>query len=338
LLHEGAYCKNSFANALRSAQGIVAITAGIPQLMDDALQFSPYQNNQINSFASLLKPKGYYSAFFHGSKPGSMMFDKYAGLAMYDLFEDKTAYPNPADDDGNWGIYDVPYFQYVVKKMNEMPQPFHTFTFSLTSHYPYVAEPWFEKKYPNMEAYQRCVLYSDYALRKFFESASKQKWFENTIFVISADHTGPFPRPQYQTRLGRFRVPILFYSTNPIVQKTLNQKLENTTLQQIDILPSVMGLLHFDQNFKTFGKNIFDKKNDNTLTVNYIDGIYQVISPEFNLLFDGQKTIGMYEYQKDIYLMNDVSEKFSTEKKRLEDYVKAIIQVHHNAMIDNKIK
>jgi phosphoglycerol transferase MdoB-like AlkP superfamily enzyme len=338
LLHEGTYCEQSFANATRSAQGIVAITAGIPQLMDDALQFSPYQNNQINSFASLLKEKNYYSAFFHASKPGSMMFDKYAGLAAYDHFEDKTAYPNPADDDGNWGIFDVPYFQYVVKKMNEMPQPFHTFTFSLTSHYPFVAERWFEEKYPNLEPYQRSVLYSDYALRKFFETASQQKWFENTIFVISADHTGPFPSPKYQTRLGKFRIPILFYSANPSLQKELKQKLENVTLQQIDILPSVMSLLHYDQPFKTFGKNIFQKEKDNSFSINYLDGIFQVISPKYNLVFDGEKTIGMYDYQKDIFLTKDLSKDFPDLKKEMEDYLKAAIQVHHQEMIDNRLK
>ncbi len=341
LIGESLYSKNSFANACRSAQGIVAITAGIPQMMDDALQFSPYQNNKINSLASLLKEKGYYTAFFHASKPGSMMFDKYAGLAAYQHFEDKTSYPNPADDDQNWGIFDRPYFQYVVEKMNKMPQPFHTFTFSLTSHYPYISEKYFEEKYPDIEPYKRCVMYSDDALRQFFATASKQSWFENTLFVISADHTGGNPRPQYQTRLGKYRIPILFYCPKMKLKKCD----ETTTLQQIDILPSVMDFLHYDKSFFTFGKSIFtfgksifNEKKDNTLSINYIEGLYQVISPQYNLVFNGEKTVGMYEYHKDILLQNDLSEKLPLEKIRLENYLKAAIQEHHKRMIDNSLR
>ena len=334
LLSESLYSKNSFANACRSAQGIVAITAGIPQMMDDALQFSPYQNNRINSLASLLKEKGYYTAFFHASKPGSMMFDKYAGLAAYEHFEDKTSYPNPADDDQNWGIFDRPYFQYVVEKMNKMPQPFHTFTFSLTSHYPYISEKNFEAKHPDVVPYKRCVMYSDDALRQFFAAASKQSWFGNTLFVISADHTGGNPRPQYQTYLGKYRIPILFYCP----KEKLKMQDNSTTLQQIDILPSVMDFLHYDKPFFSFGKSIFKQKKDNTLSINYIEGLYQVVSPKYNLVFDGEKTRGMYDYHKDILLQNDLSEKLPEEKMRLENYLKAVIQEHHKRMMENSFR
>ena len=334
LIGESLYSKNSFANACRSAQGIVAITAGIPQMMDDALQFSPYQNNKINSLASLLKQKGYYTAFFHASKPGSMMFDKYSGLAGYEHFEDKTSYPNPADDDQNWGIFDRPYFQYVVEKMNKMPQPFHTFTFSLTSHYPYISEKDFEAKHPDVVPYKRCVMYSDDALRQFFTAASKQPWFENTLFIVSADHTGGNPRPQYQTRLGKYRIPILFYCP----KEKLKLEDNSTTLQQIDILPSVMDFLHYDKSFFSFGKSIFKQKKDNTLSINYIEGLYQVVSPQYNLVFDGEKTMGMYDYHKDVLLQNDLSEQLPEEKTRLENYLKAAIQEHHKRMIDNSFR
>ncbi|MEL6638176.1 MAG: sulfatase-like hydrolase/transferase, partial [Bacteroidota bacterium] len=101
----------AFANGLRSTQGIVAITTGIPSLMEEPLMFSAYQSNRTQGLADLLGREGYTTAFFHGSNPGSMLFESFAQRSGFQYFYDKTDYANEADYDGKWGIWDRPFFQ-----------------------------------------------------------------------------------------------------------------------------------------------------------------------------------------------------------------------------------
>ena len=141
----------------------------------------------------------------------------------------------------------------MLKKLNEMPQPFYSMIFTLTSHHPYAVPDWFEKKYPNLEPVNRATLYTDWALGQFFEEARKQIWFDNTLFVITADHTGEHStREEYQTVVGRYKIPILYYKPNEIKAAVLPR-----AGQQIDIVPSILDFLNFDAPYLSFGRSIF---------------------------------------------------------------------------------
>jgi phosphoglycerol transferase MdoB-like AlkP superfamily enzyme len=334
--------KYSFANGLRSAQGIAAITAGLPSLMEEQFVFSPYQSNQLDGLAAHLRREGYATAFFHGSNPGSMDFDKFANLTGFQKFYDRYGYGNQADFDGNWGIWDTPMLQFVAQKLTQTPEPFYGFFFSLTSHHPYNVPKDFEKKYPNVDDLHRSVLYADDALRQFFETAKKQPWFARTLFVISADHVGAGSFvPEYQTKVGRYNIPILFYKSNEINPQTLP-----TVVQQQDILPSVLDFLNYRKPFLSFGRSIFRKnKSLNIQTssphINYSfhfeEGLYQIQDARFALFFDGDETTGLYEYTTDIFLKNNLKDKEITDKERLEEVLKAVIQQYHKAMTTNQL-
>jgi phosphoglycerol transferase MdoB-like AlkP superfamily enzyme len=334
--------KHSFANGLRSAQGIAAITAGLPSLMEEQFVFSPYQSNQLDGLAAHLRREGYATVFFHGSNPGSMDFDKFANLTGFQKFYDRYGYGNQADFDGNWGIWDAPMLQFVAQKLTQTPEPFYGFFFSLTSHHPYNVPKDFEKKYPNVDDLHRSVLYADDALRQFFETAKKQPWFARTLFVISADHVGAGSFvPEYQTKVGRYNIPILFYKSNEINPQTLP-----TVVQQQDILPSVLDFLNYRKPFLSFGRSIFRKnKSLNIQTssphINYSfhfeEGLYQIQDARFALFFDGDETTGLYEYTTDIFLKNNLKDKEITDKERLEEVLKAVIQQYHKAMTTNQL-
>ncbi len=254
--------QHSFANGLRSAQGISAISAGLPSLMEEQFVFSPYQSNQLDGLAAHLRRKGYETAFFHGSNPGSMDFDKFARLTGFNHFYDRYGYGDQADYDGTWGIWDAPMFQFMAQKLTKTPEPFYSFFFSLTSHHPYNVPKDFEKKYPNVDALHRSVLYTDDALRQFFETVKKQSWFSNTLFVIAADHIGAgCLEPKYQTKVGRYNIPILFYKPNEIKAELL----QNTVVQQQDIMPSILDFLNYKHPFLSFGRSIFNKNK----SINY---------------------------------------------------------------------
>lgn len=322
--------ENSYANALRSTFGIVAITAGLPCMMNEPFMFSPYQNNQLESIASLLKKKGYYSAFYHGSVPGSMGFDKYSKSVGYDVFEDMSHYPNPKDMDGTWGIFDIPYFQYVAQKFDALPKPFHGMLFSLTSHEPYHVEPWFEQKYPQEEPLYRSVRYSDEALKRFFATASKMPWFENTLFVITADHTGRSMNEHFQTSVGRVSIPILYYFPKGNLQGVV----KNVT-QQIDILPSIMDYVHYNLPFNAFGQSIFSDKPNYAYMFAW-DKFF-IIDNQYTLTFYDETPTALFNYKNDAAEQQNMLSTHPTIGQTLSDALKARIQVHHDAMLHNRL-
>ena len=245
-------CPASFANGLRSTQGIVATLAGIPALMEDPLMFSAYQGNHLQGFGHLLGALGYTTGFFHGSNPGSMEFGRFAKSAGFDYAFDRTHYPDQSHYDGSWGIWDMPYFQYMLSTIDTFPQPFGAVLFSLSSHHPYQVESWFEAQYPKLDPISRSYRYTDEALRRFFEQAAQEDWFANTLFVITADHCGPSQSKRSLNPVERYSIPLLWYDPS--------QSIEGPTdciAQQKDILPSILDYIGYNGIIKSFGRSPF---------------------------------------------------------------------------------
>ena len=330
LVSQSFYLENTFANGLRSTEGIAAITAGLPHLMSDPFIFSAYQTNKLNALAGLLHKKGYYSTFFHGSYKGSMEFDSFAKLEGYDNFVDKSVYNNPKDFDGHWGIWDIPFFEYTADRLSEFKQPFFATIFSLTSHHPYNVEPWFEAEHPNMDKHYRTVLYTDLALKRFFAKAAQTDWYKNTLFVITGDHTGPRISKPYQTALGQFKSPIILFDP----QGQLKGKHPGLA-QHIDIIPTVLDYLNYDLPYKAFGQSMLDTTQTH-YAIMHTD-LYQICDEQYLLRFDGQASRFLYDYQKDPLNKENLLDKLPDVAKRLEIQLKARLQRYNNSMIDNAL-
>jgi phosphoglycerol transferase MdoB-like AlkP superfamily enzyme len=337
LSRQGIFFERSYANAQRSAQGIVSITAGIPALMEEPFHFSPYQSNQVESIASSLKKMGYTSGFFHGSNPGSMDFERFASITGYDHFYDKSHYANDKDYDGSWGIWDIPFFSWTIDKLNSYRKPFFCTIFSLTSHSPYKVEQWFEKLHPNENDVFRSVRYSDEALRRFFKKAATTDWYKNTLFVVCADHTGRSFDEKYMTKEGLFRIPIVLYTpdTSVINRNMMAENPNKHIMSQIDIMPTVLDLLNYNQPFHCFGQSLF--ADNKKYTFQYNNGIYQIIDDEYLLLFDGKMVAGMYAYRKDKFLKKNIADELPDKRDLLVNDLKAVIQRYNRAMIRNEL-
>lgn len=331
LIQESYYSEQSFANGLRSAQGIFSIISGIPGLMEDPFIFSSYQRNKIEGIPSYLSQLGYHTAFFHGSNPGSMEFEKFSKMVGFDHFYDRQLYPNQADYDGNWGIWDYPFFQFTAQELNKFDTPFMSLLFSLSSHHPYKVESWFEQKYPNINNQNRSILYTDYALRAFFDTIKQMPWYDNTLFVITADHTGKSEIWDYKTKVGLFKVPILFYEANSKLKGT-----SSIPIQHVDIPNTVLDYLAYKHDYISFGKNAFDTIGTH-YSYMYLDGLYQIFDKDHALLFDGEKTIGLFNYHRDIGLNKDISDKYPLKRQALEDQIKGVLQQYNHSMINNKL-
>ena len=323
---------NGFANGKRSIEGIPAILASLPALMNYDFITSIYSGNKVNSIANLLKGKAYTSSFFHGGTNGTMGFEAFTKMAGFDKYYGRSEYNNENDYDGKWGIYDEEFFQYFANELNKTKQPFLSVFFSLSSHHPYSIPEKHKNKFKKgkLEIHES-IGYSDYSLSKFFKSASKMPWFENTLFVITADHTSENYYPQYQTMLGNYSIPIVFYRPDSELKSFTKH-----IAQQIDIMPSVLSFLNFDKDYIAFGKDLFNEQTDN-FAVSYLNGNYQIIKGDNVLSFNGKESVSLHNYKLDNLLKNNLIEKEDSVRNEIETFLKAIIQQYNDRMINNNL-
>ena len=322
---------NAFANAKESIQGIPAVVASIPSWQDDPYIFSKYASNNVQSIASLLKPYGYQSYFFHGAGKGSMGFDAFAASAGFDTYVAKENYPNMSEFDGAWGIWDEPFLQYMNTQISKEIKPFVSVVFTLNSHHPYQIP----LKYGNRfkaegHPINSAVKYVDFALKQFFDSAQTQPWFNNTLFVITADHTGPNTGDNL-TNKKDMSIPIVFYQPNSNMIGV-----RDIVANQIDVMPSILDILNYDKPFYSLGKSLFN--NDcNKYSINYKAGLYHCYSKEFCYQYNGDTCVGFYNIDKDPLLNHNLQKNDLYKKVLLEHemFMKKQIQSFNQSMIGN---
>lgn len=332
LIEESLFFENGFANGKLSIDAVPSTLSSIPSLMNNSLITSSYSINEVYGLPKILKENGYQTAFFHGAFNGSQNFDQYCKVAGFDNYFGKNEYVGPEAFDGRWGIFDEEFMQYFSGKMTEFKQPFFSTIFTISSHNPYIIPEKYKGKFPKgTTKIQESIAYADYALKRFFETASKQEWFKNTLFVITADHTSSEPtEKKFKTNVGKFRVPILFF--DPSNPSMVGKNLKN--LQQIDIMPSIIDYLNIDSKMITYGKSY---QSDKDFVVYYLDNIYHYVSGDYYLAFDGKKSIGLYNFKNDELLKTNLIKIEKAKATEMERFIKAYIQSFNERMIGNKL-
>lgn len=322
----------SFANGRKSIDGLPSVISSIPSLGVPYF-LSPYSGNKINSLASLLKTKGYHTSFFHGAPNGSMGFKAFMNLAGVDSYYGMTEYDNDDDFDGLWGIWDDKFLDFYASKLNEFPQPFMSSFFSVSSHHPFKIPDVYKDKFKEGRVpISKCIEYTDYSLKQFFAKASKMPWYQNTLFVITADHTSSNAIfDDHRTAWGFFSVPVIFFTPD---QSLSGRKQE--IIQQIDIMPSVLGHLHYDKPYFAYGRNVFNEEVE-PFAFNYKDNIYQLFERDFLLIFDGKQSLGLYNFKQDKMITNNLLKQYPDVVQRMEVKMKAFIQQYNNRMIEDKL-
>ena len=330
LVSEGLAFENAYANGMKSIDGLPAVVSSIPALVHPFV-LSHGSTNSINSVAGLLKTEGYNSTYFYGGPNGSMGYDAFVNLAGFDHYIGKKEYNNDTDYDGVWGIWDEEFFQFTAETMENASEPFCNVLMSVSSHHPFKVPKKHQERFNSTDQFERVIGYTDYALKRFFERVSSMDWFENTLFVITADHSSGHFAPHYKTTVGLFAVPIIFYKPG----SELKGKLPGVA-QQIDILPTVLNYLEYDQPYVAFGNDLFNDST-NHFAINYVSGSYQIISDQHALQFDGERTFGLFDYKQDRLLENNLMDELPEVKLSLELNLKARIQQYNDRLSSNSM-
>ena len=256
------------ANGRRSIEALPSVLCGLPSLIDEPLSKSSFQGNNFLCMPKLLKNAGYTNVFFHGGAKGTMGFESYTLANGFDRYFSRSDYPDDKDFDGHWGIYDGPFFNFFIKQLKITREPFLAGFFSLSSHQPYSLPPEYKGKFPKgtLEIHAS-IGYSDNCLKDFFEQAKKESWYENTIFIITADHTSKLESKKYLNQIGRYRVPLMIFSPNMKWENVVTDKVT----QHSDIPRTVLDLTGISgEEMPASGVSIFS--SDHGYALNYADG------------------------------------------------------------------
>jgi len=251
LLQKSSQVKWGFACNYRSAEGVPAILSSLPSWGEEPLLFTPYADRLSPGLGTYLQKWGYHTAFFHGGQNGTMFLDSYAQIAGFSEYYGLREYPFPKRDyDGSWGIWDEPFLQFAAEKISSFREPFGAVIFTLSSHHPYAVPAHLRDRFSGGTLpIHRSIQYADWALQRFFEKVERLPWAQRTLFVLTADHTGPSDEPYQSTRT--FWVPIAFYVPGQNLPRL------DSLGSHIDILPTILEAIGYPHEVQSWGQSLW---------------------------------------------------------------------------------
>lgn len=329
LMDKSLVFTNAYSNGSKSIEGIPAILSSLPSLMENPFINSIYANNAQTSFASILGKEGYTTAFFHGGINGTMNFDDWAPSAGYANYYGKNEYANNDDFDEFWGVWDEPFLQFSIKKMNELKTPFHTAIFTLSSHHPYFIPEKYKNKFKKgpLENSQS-IRYADYSLQQFFTTAKKEAWYNNTLFILCADHGSISEHPFYSNVVGNQSIPILFFKGD----NSLKGK-NNAVFSQMDILPSALNLMGYNKPFFALGKSFLDTNKHKSYF--YANSTQYLYTDSMIYSFSENELKSVFNYKRDSTLSSQLLTKYPETDNNIRNEFKVFIQTYNKTLINN---
>jgi phosphoglycerol transferase MdoB-like AlkP superfamily enzyme len=338
LMNQSLVFTDAYASGQLSMDAMPAIFASVPDIMSRSYILSNYCNNVLPGLGTPLKESGYFTSFFHGGENGTMGIDGLVRITGIDNYYGLKEYPKERrkkDFDGDWGIYDEPFMQFYAQELSRIKQPFFSSLFTLSSHYPYTLPSGFEDKFPKgKHKIMELVAYTDYSLQQFFDTIKNEEWYQNTLFILTADHTAQPIEEYYKTKIGKYSIPMVFYTPDGSLQGEINK-----VVSHVDIMPTVLDYLSKKGKYFGFGRSMFEKEDG--FAIQLEAGMYQYVDKDFVLYSNGRKLVRMYKRvgaeKLEKFNLDDASE---VNKKRISDLSKKIsayVQQYNNSLIQNRL-
>ncbi len=332
LMQHGLVFTNAFSNSTKSIEGIPAILASMPSMLDNPIINSSFATNELSSYASLLGPEGYHTAFFHGGKNGTMNFTDWTRQAGYNAYYGKNEYPNSTDFDGYWGIWDEEFLQFTAQKLDDFKQPFHAAAFTLSSHHPYMIPEKYRQKFgADQPSIETALRYADYSLMRFFKVARNMNWYNNTLFVLVADHAAISEKFFIPNPLANLSIPVLFFKPDNSLAGTYNK-----VYSQIDILPETMLLLGYNKPFFAFGSAGSSHKN--RIAFYHGDGNHHVFTDSLFYVFQNENVGAAYNYLRDSSLSTNIHGRFPICDSLVKTRFRAFLQTYNHTLLNDGIR
>ena len=317
LSHNSIYFENIYTAGKHTFNGIFSTLFSFPALYR---QHSMKTNNQYNGISTSLLNNGYSTTYFttHDSQ-----FDNIEGFLRSNNFQNvisQSDYP-VSEVKTTLGVPDDFMFRFSIPKINELAEKENPFfvTFMTTSdHSPFYVPEYFQPKAKAIES--QIVQYADWSLQQFIQLASKEAWFNNTIFVFVADH-GAAIDAKYDISLNYFHTPLIIYAPELFKANEVHQKIGS----QIDVYPTVMGLIKQKYVNNTLGIDLLNEERKFTI-INDDDKVGILDTDYLCIMKNNGAKLELYKYKE-----QDKSNYFDQEQEKaleMADYAKSNMQVH----------
>lgn len=326
----------AYSTGTKSSEGITAVLGGFPVFQPTIYMTSPHNTNDIDGVPALLGDKGYSSVFYCGCFRGSYGFEAFGLAAGYRRFVGRDEYGGePSDCEPHWGIFDDRMGKFITSDLAGMQQPFAAAWFTLTSHGPYIIPEEFRSRYRSPDlTIEQTVEYVDDVLEEFFRDASAADWYENTLFVITADHSRLMPDPIYNSPNTLYHIPLILFTPDG----SIDPGVDPLPASQLDITPTVLGYMNYNEPRVSMGNDLLDPAS-RRFAVNRVNNIYQIMEGDYLLQFDTGtgKPAALYNRIEDPMLGSDILESEPETAARMEKLVKAFIQQYTHRIRENRL-
>lgn len=316
---------NFYAVAQRSNLGVQASLFGIPPLESVGYIGGGLELSRLTKIGNIAQAHGYQTHMLQSSKRDSIRLDSianYAGfqqyLGMSDIPIIRTDYPNPAGAQFGW---DYEMLMKTLELANNSSKPFISFSFTGTTHMPYVETPKHLQVYPygqdTFTDFLNTIRYTDDALKSFFAKAEKEPWFNNTTFMILADHT--LFNAKNPNLKSAFHIPLWIYRPG----QNITPKRHTMLASQLDILPTAFDLLGFNDEFSSVGRSIYRERKPHSIVVK--GELAGAFTKDGGFLIIGDKI-----------LVDSDNENFTeTQASKYVDQLKLELQLAQQALLNN---
>ena len=285
LMQQGVSFTNLYASGDRTDKGLIAVMSAFPAQATKSIISETDKQEKLPSLAQVFKEQGYETAFMYGGESEFFGFKPYVLSHGFDHSTDKHAFA-PEDQNSKWGAHDGVVFNRFKKQLSQLSQPFFATMLTLSNHEPFEIPE--APRFPGSDLpnrFRSTAFYTDKSLGAFIRSARKASWFNNTLFVIVADHGHRLPKEKYPISAAeRFHIPLVFFGD--VIKPEFRGKQISVFGSQTDIAKTLLGQLSLDgQRFK-FSQDLFTTNTKQGYAFFDWDNGFGVISPKGFTSFD----------------------------------------------------
>ena len=305
LIGEGLFFSNFYATGTRTTRGLEAVTLSIPPTPGHSIIKRIGRESDQWSLGNVLNAKGYKSYFAYGGRGYFENMNSFFSSNGYQVLDQTTTPMSEIGFSNAWGMADEYLYSQVLKiadQESQQQQPFFMHVMTTSNHRPYTY-PDGRINIPSGTGRDGAVKYSDYAISEFIRQARQRPWFADTLFVIVADHQAGSAGKR-TLPVERYHIPLWIYAPAHLKPKVIN-----SLASQIDLAPTLLGLLNMSYRTCFFGQDILQKPANRALIANYQ-----------NLgLFDGERLAILEPRQKILLQQGFNNEEISERAASVDD-------------------
>lgn len=270
LENEGLLFENIYAAGKRTDLMFPSLFSGFPAMPNVSLIKYSDKSAHLPFITHAIKSKGYQTSFNYGGEVEFANMKSYLTQAKFDVIKGKESFPMEQWT-SKWGVYDEVLFDKSITTINSLTPPFYSAILTQSTHEPFAIpiQPKFEGNSESVK-FKNAAYYTDYCLKIFFEKAKKEKWYNNTIFILVADHGHILPRNNDYSSPSAFKIPLLV--VGPGLNATLKNNRINNIGNQQDYAATIASILNLNIDLP-FSNNLLNLRRNDFCYMNYDDGL-----------------------------------------------------------------